>query len=199
LGDEPGVERWRKLKGLGGLDRRKLGMVRELHAWREEKALEKNRPVRTIVRDDLLVDIARRNPKTEHDLEVMRGLAKRDVPEILSVVQYARTMPAEHLPEVLTREDDPPQVTLVANLLGAVLGDLCAKMQLSQALAATATDIKLLVRAAQRGEPPPDESALNTGWRSRAVLPELQAVLSGKRRVSITSLTREDPLTYEDR
>ena len=73
LGDEPGVERWRRLKGLGGMDRRRLGVVRELHAWREEKAYEKNRPVRSIVRDDLLVDVARRNPKTEHDLEAMRG------------------------------------------------------------------------------------------------------------------------------
>jgi ribonuclease D len=194
LGEEPGVERWRRLKGLGGLDRRKLGLVRELHAWREEKAYEKNRPVRTIVRDDLLVEIAKRNPKTDHDLEVVRGLAKKDVPEILSVVQYARTMPAESLPEVQAREDDPPPVTLTANLLGAVLGDLCVKMQLSQGLVATANDVKLLVRAAARGEPPPPECVLADGWRSRAVLPELQAVLEGKRCVRVADLRRDDPL-----
>jgi ribonuclease D len=194
LGDEPGVERWRRLKGLGGLDRRKLGFVRELHAWREEKAYEKNRPVRTIVRDDLLVEIAKRNPKSDHDLEVVRGLAKKDVPEILSVLQYARTMPAESLPEMLHREDDPPQVTLVASLLGAVLGDLCAKKQLSQSLVATANDVKLLVRSAHRGEPPPDDCALAHGWRATAVLPELQAVLAGKRSLRVADLGRDDPL-----
>jgi ribonuclease D len=197
LGEEPGVERWRRLKGLGGLDRRKLGVVRELHAWREEKAFEKNRPVRAIVRDDLLVDIARRSPKTEHDLEVMRGLAKRDVPEILSVIRHVATIPTENLPDVMYREDDPPHLTLVANLLGAVLGDLCAKMQLSQPLVATGNDIKLLVRAASRGEPVPAECELAQGWRSEAVLPELLAVLNGKRRIRVESLTRDAPLEVE--
>lgn len=194
LGEEPGIERWRRLKGLGGLDSRKLGLVRELHAWREEKAYEKNRPVRTIVRDDLLVEIARRNPKSDHDLEVVRGLAKKDVPEILSVVQYARTMPAESLPEVHQREDDAPPITLVANLLSAVLGDFCAKHQLSQALVATANDVKLLVRAASRGEPPPTESVLASGWRSKAVLPELLAILAGQRTIRVADMKRDDPL-----
>ena len=34
----PSGERWRKLRGLGSLDRRKLAVVRELYAWREETA-----------------------------------------------------------------------------------------------------------------------------------------------------------------
>lgn len=194
LGEEPGVERWRKVKGLGGLDRRKLGVVRELHAWREEKAYEKNRPVRTIVRDDLLVEIARRNPKTEHDLEVVRGLAKKDVPEILSVVQYVRTMPADHLPEIHHREDDPPQVVIAANMINAYLADLCVKKQLTHALAATATDVKLLVRSLHRGEPLPEECALAQGWRAHAILPELRALLEGRIAIRIEKLSREDPL-----
>ncbi len=197
LGEEPGVERWRRLKGLGGLDRRKLAVVRGLHAWREEKAFEKNRPVRAIVRDDLLVDIARRSPKTEHDLEVMRGLAKRDLPEMLGVIRDVAALPNENLPDVLYREDDPPQLTLVANLLGAVLGDFCAKMQLSQALVATGNDIKLIVRAASRGEPIPAECELSQGWRAEAVLPELLAVLNGQRSIRVESLAREAPLRVE--
>jgi ribonuclease D len=197
LGEEPGVERWRRLKGLGGLDRRKLGVVRALHAWREEKAFEKNRPVRTIIRDDLIVDIARHSPKTEHDLGVIRGLAKKDVPEILKTIQQASALPAEKLPEVQYREDDPAQLTLVASLLGAVLGDFCAKMRLSQGLVATGNDIKLVVRAVHRGEPVPPESDLAQGWRSKVVLPELMAVLNGRRRIRVESLDREAPLHIE--
>ena len=113
------------------------------------------------------------------------------------MVQYAHTMPADTLPEIQHREDDPPQVTLVASLLGAVLGDFCVKQQLSQSLVATTSDVKLLVRAAQRGEGVPEESALSSGWRAQAVLPELLAVLAGKRSVRVASLTREDPLRIE--
>src|SRR5262249_52897795 len=46
-------ERWRKLKGVGSLDRKKLAVVRALFEWREARAEELNRPARTVVRDDL--------------------------------------------------------------------------------------------------------------------------------------------------
>src|SRR5947209_14254128 len=46
-------ERWRKVKGVGSLDRRKLAVVRALHEWREARATELNRPARSIIRDDL--------------------------------------------------------------------------------------------------------------------------------------------------
>src|SRR5262249_14893449 len=105
--------------------------------------------------------------------------------------------PAEHLPDVLRREEDPPQVTLVSSLLGAVLGDLCVKMQLTQGLAATANDMKLLVRAVQRNEPVPVESALARGWRAQAILPELLAIIEGRRAVRVESLQRDDPLRFE--
>src|SRR5690349_10252989 len=45
--EEPVVAKWRKLRGLGSLDRRRLAMVRELYAWREEMAARTNRPART--------------------------------------------------------------------------------------------------------------------------------------------------------
>lgn len=197
LGEEPGVERWRKLKGLGGLDRRKLGCVRALHTWREEKALEKNRPVRTIVRDDLLIEIARRNPRSEADLEIVRGLAKRDLCEMIEVVQRVRAAPPDSLPEIQFREDDSPPVALVATLLGAVLHNECARLHLSPPLVATTSDVKLLVRAHHRGEAPPEDCGLAHGWRAAAVLPELLAVLDGRRRVRIDDLRRADPLCIE--
>src|SRR5229473_2988419 len=55
-------EKWRRLRGLGSLDRRRLAVVRDLYAWREEAAELTNRPTRAIIRDDLIVEIARRNP-----------------------------------------------------------------------------------------------------------------------------------------
>ncbi len=40
-------EKWNKLRGLGGLDRRTLAAVRALFTWREDAAAEHNRPPRT--------------------------------------------------------------------------------------------------------------------------------------------------------
>src|SRR5262249_10789762 len=42
--EEPTQEKWRKLRGLGSLDRRRLAVVCALFAWREEKAAATNRP-----------------------------------------------------------------------------------------------------------------------------------------------------------
>src|SRR5262249_31356302 len=92
-------ERWRKLRGLGSLDRRRLAIVRELFTWREEMASRCNRPARTIVRDDLLVEIARRNPTRERDLHVVRGLPRRDLEAVLKAVAHAR-FPSKRVPRL---------------------------------------------------------------------------------------------------
>src|SRR5262249_34900150 len=55
------VERWRRLKGVANLDARRLAVVREVYRWREEAAAKRNRPARTVLRDDLVVEVAKRD------------------------------------------------------------------------------------------------------------------------------------------
>jgi ribonuclease D len=198
--EEPGAEtaRWRKLRGLGGLDRRRLAVVRELYQWREETAARTNRPARTIVRDDLLVEIARRNPNRERDLHVVRGLPRRDLEAILKAVERARALPLDQCPAVAEREQDPNQVGFVANVLQAVLGDLCARRHLAANLVASGQDVKLLVRARLQGGPLPAESLLTRGWRAEHILPDLLAVLDGRRSVRIADVRADAPFALED-
>jgi ribonuclease D len=197
--DDTVSEKWRKLRGLGSLDRRRLAVVRELHAWREATAARTNRPARTIVRDDLLVEIARRNPSRERDLHVIRGLPRRDLEAIIQAVERARAIPLEQCPPVAEREIDPPQVGFVTSVLSAVLGDLCARSRLAANLVASNQDLKLLVRARLQGTPPPAESLLTHGWRAEYVLPELLAVLEGRRQLRVADLKAEAPFAFEER
>ncbi len=198
--DEPAAEeRWRKLKGVGSLDRRKLAVVRALYEWRERRAAELNRPARVVVRDDLVVEIARRNPTRPRDLQVVRGLAHRDLDAIVEVVQSARKLPLEQCPAPLDRIEDLPQLSLVAGVLIAVLGDLCARARLAGNLVASNNDIRALVRARLAGEPLPDDLPLTRGWRAEHILPDLLAVLEGRRLVRIANLAVDAPLGYEDR
>jgi ribonuclease D len=196
--EEPSQEKWRKLRGLGSLDGRRLAMVRALFAWRDERAAATNRPARTIIRDDLIVEIARRNPRHERDLHVVRGLAKRDARAILQVVETARELPRDQWPAPNEREQDPPQVGWLAGVLTAVLGDFCIRQRLAANLVATSQDVKLLVRARMACEPLPAESLLTQGWRARQVLPELLAVLEGRRSLRIADAAADAPLALED-
>lgn len=196
--EEPATERWRKLRGLGSLDRRRLAVVRALYNWREETAAHTNRPTRAIVRDDLIIEIARRNPTRERDLHVIRGLPRRDLDAIIQTVAKARSLPIADCPAVCGREQDPPQVALVANVLTAVLGDVCARRGLAPNLVASNNDVKLLVRARLADKPLPSESLLIAGWRREHILPDLLAVLDGRRLLRIANVMADAPFDYAD-
>lgn len=194
--EDPAVEeKWRRLRGLGSLDRRRLAVVRDLYAWREQTAERTNRPTRAICRDDLLVEIARRNPSQARDLEVIRGLPHRHLDAIFRVMVEARKTPPEEYPAPVDRDQDPPQVGWVTNILLAVLGDLCVRQKLASNLVATNADVKALVRSRLRGDPSLPTSLLTQGWRAAHILPELISVLEGQRSVRIGNVKAEAPLS----
>jgi ribonuclease D len=194
LADDAERQPWRKLRGLGSLDRRRLAVVREVFAWRDERAAKINRPARIVLRDDLVVEIARRMPETEHDIAVMRGVGKNDPAALLAAVERGKALPAAQLPEVVDRECDPPQVAQVSAVLGAVLASFCHHQRLTPALVATTSDIKGLVRARMAGPELPADSALVRGWRAHHVLPVLLDVLDGRRAVRVGGLDSATPL-----
>ena len=164
---------------------------------REAVAAELNRPPRVLVRDDLLIEIARRNPKSPDDVQTMRGMARRFVQPLWEAIERARKLSAEQLPKNIEREQDRPQVALIVNLLGAILNDFCARERLAVSLTATMNDLRDLVRAKMQKDSPSETNLLMTGWRREFVLPTLLEVLEGKRSVRITNLQAESPFALE--
>ena len=96
----------------------------------------------------------------------------------------------------MERDQDPPQVLLTAGVLTAVLGDVCARLHLAPNLVASNQDVKRLVRARFLGTPLPIDVPLTQGWRAAAILPELLAVLDGRRLVRIADVTAPAPFAY---
>jgi ribonuclease D len=193
------ADKWRKLRGLGSLDRRRLAMVRALFQWREEQAAASNRPPRVLVRDDLLVEIARRNPKAQNDLAVVRGLARRFVPPMWQALETARALPPEQLPAPAEREQDPPQMNLLVNVLSVALADHCLRRELAPNLVAANHELRLLIRARLNEDPALAEtSLLSHGWRRTHILPQLEAVLDGRRAFRIADVQSETPFAYID-
>ena len=196
--EEAAKEKWNKLRGLGGLDRRTLAVVRALYTWREEAAESHNRPPRTFLRDDLIVEIARRMPSLERDLSSVRGVGKKFIPGILQAIEAARQLPIEQCPPFVEREQEPPQVPLIGSILVAVLGNFCHRAQLATGLAANQEDLRALVRSRLSGKPLPERCSLSRGWRHDHMLPELEAVLAGRRTLRITDIKSEAPLEVVD-
>ena len=195
VADDATTERWRKVKGIGGLDRRQLAIVREVYGWRDAFAQRLNRPPRMLLRDDLIVEIARRAPRTLEDLQLLRGLPRGEPEAILDAVRLAKKLAAEELPELEARDNDPAHVLLLASLLGVVLSDLCSRKRLASNLVATGQDLKSVVRAKATDQPMP-EGQLTRGWRAEFILPELLAVLDGSHAVRVVKPNSSAPLAY---
>jgi ribonuclease D len=190
------IERWRKLKGVSNLDARRLAVLREVYLWREEAAAKRNRPARTVLRDDLLAEIAKRAPKKEEEVTSLRGVGRVDLPGLMDAIDRARQMPEAEWPAEVERDNDSHAVTLVSSLLNVVLADWCAREGLTTPLVATSADVRRLVRATANGEPPPSDSQLANGWRKEHVLPVLLEVLEGRRALRVKSLEGDAPLEY---
>ena len=176
-------------------------MARRLAEWREDEARRQNRPLRQVMRDDLLVAIARRQPSNRRDLEALRdfnrpGLLSKSS-AVLAVLEQARSVPEERLPEHASRPDDSPGASTVANLLSAVLGQLCAANKVANSLVWSVSDVKHLIRWYCNGRPEKDRPALLQGWRGQLCSQTLLEVLQGRRTFRVVDPASEFPLALD--
>ncbi|WP_165244461.1 ribonuclease D [Paludisphaera soli] len=194
-------DRWRRLPGLHQLNRRALEAARRLSGWREDEARRQNRPMRQVMRDDLLVAVAKRMPTSRRDLEALRdfnrpGLLQRGN-EILAAVEAARGVPDDQLPELAPRHDDAPGASTVANLLAAALAQCCLENKVAGSLVANNSDLKRLIRWRLDGCPEGRLPALAEGWRGELCGKLLLDVLDGRRALRVVDPTSEFPVSLE--
>jgi ribonuclease D len=145
-----------------------------------------------------MIEISRRNPKTARDLQPVRGLPKRHLDAIFEAVERGRALPAEECPHLVQREQDPPQLGLLVNLLAAQLAHLADHMQLAANLVATSQSLRTLVRARIEGTAPPAESLLLQGWRATHILPHLQAMLDGRISLRVGDIENDVPFVFSE-
>jgi ribonuclease D len=193
-------ERWRRVSGATGLNRRDLAVLREVWRWRDAEARHENSPPRKVMRDDLLVEIAKRRPATTADLFALRGLERGSIraagPDIVRAVQLAMKLPDAELPAIL-RRDDPPQVSILGQLLSVAANGLAEEHRVDPQLLATTADLQEVVRwrlgiGGIEGEP-----FLFQGWRGELLREPLTEILDGKRCARVANLKKPSPLVFE--
>jgi len=68
-----------RLPRIRGMSAASQGAARELLAWREQTAAERDRPVQTVLGDTPLVEIAKRKPSSLPKLEEIRGVGQNSL------------------------------------------------------------------------------------------------------------------------
>ena len=185
-------EKVHHLKGTRGLRGQQLAIVRDLLHWRDGLAQRLNRPARVVLKDHLLVEIARLCLASAAEIRDLRGLnlSDRSIHEVVKVVSAAKNAPSETWPEPVPHDLETPRESAFVALATAVARGYCMENELAYSLAATKKMIQELVRFRTNPDPEPHnhtsvQPELLQGWRGQSVGAALDEILSGRGVISV--------------
>jgi ribonuclease D len=168
---------WERLRPRTN-NRRYLGMLRALAAWREREAQRANIPRQRLVKDETLTEIAATAPDTPEALARARGITRgfaegRTGASLLAAIAETKTLPDEALPEARGRDAARPSPALVA-LLKVLLASQAEQHHVAARLVASSDEIDRLALGEDANLP-----ALH-GWRREVFGEDALALRAGR-------------------
>ena len=146
--DIPLDQIWKRLKIKNGRPKF-LILVRELCAFREKEAQNRNIPRNRVIRDDVLLDIAARSPSSSVDLAKVRSLSTQFAEgrlgkSILRVVAEASNIPESDAPQLEKLNKSKPQKPALIELLKVLLKHKSEDNNVAQKLIASTADLEAI-------------------------------------------------------
>ena len=184
-------ERYQRIRGWDTLKPKGAAVLRELAVWREAEARRRNVPRGRVMRDEVLLQLARHPPKSVNDLRGLRGVHSSEVDrhggQLLAAITSALALPPSAWPEVPPERKPDPESTGIVELLQAVLKARAAEEGIAPTMLATSADLQTLVEAKQ------NRTALSIsilhGWRRQLAGDLLLQVLDGTVTVSVDRMS----------
>jgi ribonuclease D len=172
---------WWKIKEARSLRGRAAAVAQTMAAWRERKASAVDRPVRFLLADLAMVAMAQRPPKTEEDLQRVRGLdeGKRKgsaARELLDVVAEGMALDL-HEVQVPPTEGVDRSRRAVASLVSAWAAQRAKELEIDAAILATRNDIETFIMDGT--------GRLATGWRHDVVGEPIRALSAGEASLAV--------------
>ena len=196
-------EGWRKLTGFQKFSPKEQVVARALFEWRDRIAERSDRPARVMFRDDMLLELVKRQPNSVHEMNLTRGMQRRDyqsvADEIIHVIREAQTLPVDQWPQSNSFRSNGSIDDVLSKLLSLALANRCAEMNLSMSLVGTMSDIDELIRwhvlDGRRGQLP----KLLAGWRADVCGDLLTDLLDGKVSLRVSNPRSDAPLRFDRR
>jgi ribonuclease D len=201
IDDYRSKERWRKVSGITGLSNRSLAIVRELWRWREQEAERRDVPPKRVLRDDLIIELAKRKTAESKQIQAVRGMERGDLtralPALVEAIERALNLSEADLPRSERRET-PNQINMLGQFLSSALTSICRAAQIAPSMVGTASDVRELV-AYRLGYDVGGTPILAEGWRADIVGHVIDDLLSGQLSIRIADPESEEPLVFEPR
>ena len=168
---------WLRVKGANRLSGAALSTLQALAAWREEKAQAMDRPRGWLLRDDVLVDIARHRPENPARLGKIRGLHENTVrkhgDDLLALVAGAKDVTPAPLPRRKLRQRLTPAQDAAVDVLQAVIRLVAEENRINPSVLANRNQLEQLLL----GE---NDVPVLQGWRRQLAGERLQGFLDGR-------------------
>ena len=169
-------DRWQKVRGNQVLNSQQLAVLRELAAWREEKAEQSNLPRKWILSDDILLDFARQQPASSEAIGEIRGInperSKKNHQLWLSLIKKAQNLPESEWPVPPRSKKPTANQNLLIDLLMLVIQLQAKKHGLTAAAIATRKQVAKMVQE--------KKTRLSDDWRGELVNTEFAQIISGE-------------------
>jgi ribonuclease D len=176
-----------KIRGASALVPRNQAVLKALTVWRDQASQQENIPPRTMLRDEILLDMARQPVLATSGLSRVRGLPRPVEAtygtQLVEVTKTALALPPEECPNAMNYEPTPPE-KFRADALCFAVQCLCAGRRIDPNLVACRQEIGDLLLAWRSGTDPSHLRILR-GWRNKAVGEHLLALLKGESGFSV--------------
>jgi ribonuclease D len=177
LYSNPPQQAWLKVRGINRLKGASLSVLQALAGWRESLAQRLDRPRGWLLRDDVMVDIARHLPGDRTALGKIRGLSERVVSkngeQLLGLVAEAREREPDPLPASGPKKRLKPEQDALVDAMQAVVRLCALENSLNPAVLASRKQLESLVTGSR-------DSGVMQGWRRKLAGERLQAMLDGE-------------------
>ena len=163
---------WRKVKGLPALDEARQRLAQAVAAWRERRAIERNRPRGWILDDVSLREIVVRLPRSEQALgslpEMPESVVRKCGEELLALVHDAGI--ADPPPPLPRRERPDPSQLATVKRLAEIASVTAAELEIGAEVLATRRELEKLAAGRQ-------DVSLLRGWRADVIGKKLLSAL----------------------
>jgi ribonuclease D len=158
-------------------------------------------PTRRVLRDDLIIELAKRKSSDPKQLRALRGMERRDLdralPQLGAAVQRGLDLTEDELPVPAQREA-PTQLNVLGQFLSTALVSICRKADLAPSIVGTASDVRdLIAYRLGLGDAANEPPLLGRGWRAEIVGRQIDDLLAGRLAIRIHDPLAAEPLVFE--
>ncbi len=180
-------ECYKRVEGANRLNHPELALLQESAAWRELKARDLNIPVRRVVADPVLIQLARRPCVTVRQLAQVRGLNSGQIDKFGQEIIRVLKKGSENTAEPIKADTPlPSEFEATVDFLSLCMRSLAQEQSISTGILGNRSELREIVKLGDDAN-----VSLLRGWRREVVGLALLGALAGDASVRVSSATKQ--------